>query len=214
MRNKSKSILKITFVLLIIEFIINFAGNDKTQLISAVSMILTLIIGITLSIIVKFKSHKSKQTLQNNIVFYTKPQKNNYSKENSYNQKPLMTECELQYYKILQNEFAKEYIIQSQINLASIINKKKEFENQYQNELFRNIDFGIFDFQGNCLLLIEINDKSHNELKRIERDIKVNEICKHANITLLTFNSFDYLTKGITTIIKRHLNDGQKRNIL
>ncbi len=48
-----------------------------------------------------------------------------------------------------------------QVNLASIIKKEKDFPTQYQNELYRNIDFGIFDKDTmEVKLLIEINDKT------------------------------------------------------
>ena len=77
------------------------------------------------------------------------------------------------------------YILQPQINLASIINK--ESNSRYQNELFRNIDFGIFDKNYKLIVLIEINDRSHLDPKRRERDDKVHRICKNANIPLITF---------------------------
>ncbi|WP_242828597.1 DUF2726 domain-containing protein [Enterocloster clostridioformis] len=87
-----------------------------------------------------------------------------------------------------------------QVNLATIIQKTGEFK--YQNELYRNIDFGIFDKNYNILLLIELNDISHQQYKRRERDMKVKEIVKQADIKLINFytdkpNKPEYVTKRI-----------------
>ena len=59
---------------------------------------------------------------------------------------------------------------------------------RYNTELFRNIDFGIFNADySKLLLLIELNDESHNNYHRKKRDIKVNDICNKAGIKLITF---------------------------
>lgn len=75
-----------------------------------------------------------------------------------------------------------------QVNLGAIINK--DTNRRYRTELFRNIDFGIFtkDYS-KILLLIEINDNSHNKKDRIRRDKKVDEIVNKANIRLIKFYS-------------------------
>lgn len=105
-----------------------------------------------------------------------------------YKQKKIMTKTEEYFYNIfkyVETEFG--YIVQPQVNLASII--EKETSHKYINELFRNIDFAIFDKDySKLLLLIEINDNSHFlSSERIERDNKVNSILKDANIKLVKF---------------------------
>ncbi len=73
-----------------------------------------------------------------------------------------------------------------QVNLASIIEKRSD--SPFNTELFRNIDFGIFNADySKVLLLIELNDASHNDYRRRKRDIKVKDICSKANIKLITF---------------------------
>ena len=72
-----------------------------------------------------------------------------------------------------------------QINLSTIINKTSN--TKYHTELYRNIDYGIFTNDFQLLLLIELNDQTHNQSKRKYRDIKVREICKNANIPIMTF---------------------------
>lgn len=96
----------------------------------------------------------------------------------------LMSQTEYEYYKIFNAYFGDRYIILPQINLASIIDKEGE---GFRSELFRNVDFGVFDYNYSPILLIEINDNTHFRKDRIERDKKVNAICKNAGIPLVTF---------------------------
>ena len=117
-----------------------------------------------------------------------------YSKKENF-----LSKTEMKYLRIIQLNFP-QYNVIPQINLASIV--KKNYDNKYINELFRNIDIGIFDNNYNPLLLIEINDKTHTSKDRKERDKKVEQILKEANIKLLTFwyyenNSKEYIIKKI-----------------
>ena len=73
-----------------------------------------------------------------------------------------------------------------QVNLASVIEKVSN--SRFNTELFRNIDFGIFNADySKLLLLIELNDESHNNSHRKKRDIKVHDICDKAGIKIITF---------------------------
>lgn len=96
----------------------------------------------------------------------------------------LMTQTEYDYFKIINSYFGADYLILPQINLAAVIDKVGE---GYRTELFRNADFGVFDYNYRPILLIEINDNTHFRKDRIERDKKVNEICKKAKLPLVTF---------------------------
>ena len=77
------------------------------------------------------------------------------------------------------------YLIYPQINLASVIEKKGG--SGFRTELFRNADFGIFNYDFTPVLLIEINDNTHFRADRAERDEKVLEICKSAKLPIVTF---------------------------
>ena len=103
-----------------------------------------------------------------------------------YVKKVFMTKCELDFYNKIK-ELELYYRIVPQVNLASIIDK---IGNGYRNELFRNIDFAIFDqdYQ-NILLLIELNDNTHNNNDRKDRDLRVKKICSDAGIKLITFHT-------------------------
>lgn len=108
------------------------------------------------------------------------------SKEADYFVKQrLLTQTELEYYEIIRSLISSQYVILPQINLASVIDKKGG--SNFRNELFRNIDFGVFDGDLRPIFLIEINDNTHFRRDRKERDKKVNKICKKAGIPLVTF---------------------------
>ena len=110
---------------------------------------------------------------------------NKQKKVKNYRPKKLLTQTELKFFNAIKKAINENYILLPQINLASIIERTDE--HKYQNELYRNIDFAIFDKSYNPIALIEINDKTHKDKKRIARDIKVKEICNNANIPLITF---------------------------
>lgn len=108
----------------------------------------------------------------------------------TYSSKSLLTDYEKYFYNIFKNNFSDIYLIIPQTNLATFIIKQKDFSKQYQNELYRNIDFGFFDKETlTPLLLIEINDNTHSTKDRIYRDKRVKEICTEAEINLITFYS-------------------------
>ena len=106
-------------------------------------------------------------------------------RRNTYEEKNyFMTNCETDYFNAFRTILGENYIVQPQINLASIIDKPNQ---KYRGELFRNIDFGIFDKTYRLLLLIEINDKTHKEYNRAVRDKKVLSIYQKVGIPLITF---------------------------
>lgn len=120
-----------------------------------------------------------------------------------YKKKVLQTRAEIIFYrKLIKLEDMGDFIVLPQINLATVIRKIPS--KTFQNELFRNIDYGIFDRNFNVLLLIELNDESHNQKNRIARDINVKKLCNEAGIKLLTF--YTKYPNGERYIIKRTLD--------
>lgn len=121
-----------------------------------------------------------------------------------YEQKNFMTNAEKDFYKKIV-VLEENYKIIPQINLATIVKKKSKYK--YRTELYRNIDFAIFDKDlNNVLLLIELNDSTHNQKSRIDRDLKVKKICTDANLKLINFytkypNEQEYVIKRIKTEI-------------
>lgn len=98
-----------------------------------------------------------------------------------YEIKPFMTEYERRIYSILL-KLGDDYKIIPQVNMASIIRKKNN--DHYYSDLFRNIDFAIFDKDcSNLLMLIEIDDSTHNSYKRRQNEegYVLNRILKNLN---------------------------------
>lgn len=139
-------------------------------------------------------------------------------KENLYYQKNLMTKYEKYFYSCfaeLEEELGIR--IQPQVSLNSIVEKRYNYRQRL--ELFRDIDFGIFEKDySKLLLLVEINDKTHNLKNRIKRDQKVKEIVNCAHIRLITFysdwpNEKSYLKKRITEEVIR-IREAENKNII
>lgn len=135
------------------------------------------------------------------VIFRKKKEAQYYLKD------ALLTPTEIEYYDIIARAVAGKFFILPQINLASIIDKKGG--GNFRSELFRNIDFGIFDADFKPLLLIEINDNTHFRKDRQERDEKVGKICKKAGIPLLTFWVKDgvnpeQITKKVQNALRRY----------
>ena len=120
---------------------------------------------------------------------------------------PIMSVNEKKFFKIMREKLGNNYIITPQINLQSII--ETPLSNSRNDELFRNVDFGIFDTEMyHPLMLIEINGKQHsNEEYWRKRDKSVKEILESAGLMLYTINNEDLkgdtnkLTKEIIEII-------------
>lgn len=138
--------------------------------------------------------------IQNDIL-----ESNEFKTNNSnvhYSIKAFLTPYEFEFYKIIKQLEQQGFIIVPQINLASIINKENS---KYRSELFRNIDFGIFDNNFNLKLLIELNDKSHQNYERRDRDLKVKKILNDCNIKLINF--YTYYPNEKEYVLKRIYNE-------
>ena len=135
---------------------------------------------------------------------------NNFNDEKKlktiYKKKRFMTDTEYEFYNKLKN-LEPEYKVIPQLNLASIISK--ENNNKYYTDLFRNIDFAIFDNNlRNIVLLIELNDGTHQLKQRKVRDAKVNKICNASGIPLIYFytkypNEKEYVINRIKDAINK-----------
>lgn len=161
---------------------------DSNMIVGVLVLIVLIILGIL--------KKKAKNT--------RKKQNKGYQIHNDYiySKKPLMTNTERYFYNIMVSLEAQYKIkVMPQVNLASVVLKKNK--NYYVNELFRNVDFGIFNSDySELLLLIEINDSTHNQRKRIRRDKNVDDIVNNAGINLIKFytkypNEVEYVKNRI-----------------
>lgn len=178
---------KTFIVLIVIFFFLSFINNSFLNLLSLIFLIYMIWL--------VYKKFKDKQVVENN-------NHKNIARpitENVYYEiKNFLSPSEFVFYHKLIN-VNKDFIIIPQVPLASIV---KKVNAKYQNELNRIIDFGIFDKNFNLLLLIELNDYSHNKIYRKDRDLKVKKILDDCYIKLLTFytkypNEQEYIIKRI-----------------
>ncbi len=143
-------------------------------------------------------------------ILYNNNFKDEKKLETIYKKKSIMTKTERDFYDKIKY-LEPEYKVIPQVNLASIISK--ENNNRYYTDLFRNIDFAIFDTSlEEVLLLIELNDETHQLKKRKRRDFKIKKICNAAGIPLLFFytkypNEKDYVINRIRNVINKTKED-------
>jgi len=147
---------------------------------SAPITLILLIISIITTIILKKLTEKETLNVDRYEI---------YTENSKYHIKEkTITNNEKYFLDIIKKHFNDEYEIRVQVPLSSIIEKEKEFEGQYQNELNRIIDIGIFDKNTSYpLLLIEVNDNTHHRKDRQIRDAKVKYICNQANLKIIEF---------------------------
>ena len=150
-------------------------------------------------------------------IFESLSNSNNFTSNNDnitkvlYMPKKFLTNTEYNFLlKFISLENELHVHIVPQVNLAAIIEKKSD--SRFNTELFRNIDFGIFSADySKLLLLIELNDESHNNFHnnfhRKKRDIKVKDICNKAGIKLITFyTKYSNEKEYVKNRIKEELN--------
>lgn len=97
--------------------------------------------------------------------------------------KSLISKTEQAFFDALKANIPENYHVFPQINLAAFICKTDK--SLYQNELFRNVDFLITNNDYAPKIAVEINDKSHTDKKRRERDERVQKILEEAGIPII-----------------------------
>lgn len=123
---------------------------------------------------------------------------NNRYKINSYEtykrKEYLLTETEIKFYKVLK-EITKELELKicPQVSLYEIIEtyNKNEF-NKISN---KTIDFVITDTNLKIKCCIELDDYTHNEHDRIERDNFLNALFNKINLKLIRIQANNYYDK-------------------
>lgn len=118
--------------------------------------------------------------------------------------KTLISKSEQNFYHAIKSVVPEDYCVFPQINLASFIDRTDDAH--FHNELFRNVDFLITDAEYHPKFIIEINDQTHLNSDRKERDEKVQNICEEAGIPILKLWTAygvnpDYIKKRIDEIL-------------
>lgn len=185
-----KKVNKMFILVLILMFLLSLGDDSLWSL-------FFLIFCIYLIYLIYSKFRK-KEELQKDIFEETHSSSLSYDHEPYYEIKNYLTPTERLFYHKLCN-ISENFVIIPQVPLSSIV---KKVNGKYQNELNRVIDFGIFDKNFRLLLLVELNDSSHKQLNRRDRDLKVKKILDDCFIKLLTFytqypNEQEYINKRI-----------------
>lgn len=110
----------------------------------------------------------------------------------------LITRAEHEFFDILVELFGSEYYIFTQVHLPTILEHKVNDQNwrgAFSHINGKSVDFVICDKKYiKPLLAIELDDKSHERLDRIERDSEVERVLQEAGMPLLRIDnkgSFD-----------------------
>ena len=99
--------------------------------------------------------------------------------------KYLISQSEQAYYDAIVAAMPSEYHVFPQVNLASFVVKNND--SPFHNELFRNVDFLVTNEKYQPQFVIEINDQTHLNQDRKERDDKVQKICEEAGFPVVKF---------------------------
>lgn len=140
-----------------------------------------LIFVIIVLILEKFVNSKQDETKEEQIVNTTSFEKKEY----------LLTQQELKFYKLLKQITDKlELNLFCQVAMYELINAKdyKDF-NRIKS---KSIDFVITEKNCKIKLCIELDDETHKQVKRIERDKLINEIFKNTNTKLLRIETQNF----------------------
>jgi very-short-patch-repair endonuclease len=122
----------------------------------------------------------------------------------------LMTSAERELFGVLVGLVGNEYLIFSQIHLATILDHKvvgQNWRSAFRHIDEKSVDFVICDKKSTKLLLvIELDDKTHEFENRRIRDEEVERILSEAHIPLLRIENKGLFDKGlIATQLKNYL---------
>ena len=142
------------------------------------------------------------------IAFVHLAQKEKKDDGNRYKQKKLMSAPELALYQLLKNIYEPKYVVLPQIALVSLV--EKTTNTSYRNELFRIVDFVIFDTNFVPLCVVELLDASHNRADRKQRDEKVKNILEKANIPIAFIQKHENTDERA---VKKVISDNTRRKL-
>lgn len=138
---------------------------------------------VIIIILIGIITYLEKKIQTNNSTDEVIIKSNNY-KEDYEKKEYLLTPTELKFYKLLKTITDElNYTLFTQIALYEIINCKN-FKN-FNKIKSKSIDFVITEKNCKIKLCIELDDKTHNTNKRIERDTFINDMFKELDIKLL-----------------------------
>lgn len=105
--------------------------------------------------------------------------------------KGLFTEAEFAFFGVLQQAIGHDYAIFGKVRIADVINVRSGLGKNSWQKSFNAICSKHLDYvlcrptDGSIVAAIELNDKSHQQKDRQERDHLVERICKEAYLPLI-----------------------------
>ena len=119
----------------------------------------------------------------------------------------LLTEAEKNFYFILRDILKNEYLLFSKVRLCDLLylpKHQRSFKHYWNKIQSKHVDFLICEKQDiRPLLVIELDDFSHLQDKRIKRDNFVNQALKDADLPILHIkNSYNYNQSELSEKIK------------
>lgn len=128
-----------------------------------------------------------------------------------------LTIAEYKFFEIIKKIVGEEYVIFPQVNLASILNVRVNKYNtyKYRNPVNRKIlDFVVFEKKYiSPVLVIELDDSSHNNINRKQRDELVDKVLLEAKIGIMHVPSqYYYNIQELTTHITGALKELKKED--
>lgn len=148
-----------------------------------------------------FNAKLNKYTFNNQKVLEKLEDSNKFFDPNkNYTLKELCTKNEKILFNLITFKLNDKYIILPQVNLQTIIQTDSMKRN---DELYRNIDFCIFDKATlRPVLAIELNGDDHYKYYKIKRDESVKKILFKAGLPLLTLKNDELYQKTVDEIFK------------
>lgn len=134
------------------------------------------------------KRKRKQNTSSQNYSLFEKQSKVPEEKFSYKSRVYLMTKAELSFYKKLLVDYpSDQYFIFSKVRLADLIDPEGFGEKRlfaFNKIKAKHIDFVVTDHQSKILKAIELDDYTHNQEKRKERDSFVNEVLESCGIEI------------------------------
>lgn len=153
-----------------------------------------------------YLNNTNKVINNNNNVIDEQKNTNNYDIKTQYKKRKFLTDNEKRYYNYLSNYAEKRnFQIISKIRLADLIEVDEKYSTRnidkkisFSKISSKHIDFALCNKQDlEPLLLIEIDDNSHNRPDRIERDKFIDKSLRTAGYKIIHINNIDNLEKQL-----------------
>lgn len=118
-----------------------------------------------------------------------KPNRGNGFRAEDYGAKPLLSGWEIAVLAELRRDMPAGFYACPQARLKDMLTVETRDRSRFLASLNRvaakSVDFAIIDERGRVVLVIELDDKSHDRQDRQQRDFEVNAVLGHSGIPVL-----------------------------